>query len=107
MPRGSSPRIRTLKALTGATVVAAAITAAMPVAAQADVACDESALVQAITDANAAGGGNVVLEPLCTYDLTTSHATGSNGADGLPIITTVITVTGNQKADSTGRRNTH
>jgi hypothetical protein len=96
MTRGSSSCIRTLRALTGAAVAAVAITVAMPVAAQADVACDETALVQAITDANAAGGGNVVLEPLCTYDLTTSHAIGSNGADGLPIITTVITLTGDQ-----------
>jgi hypothetical protein len=96
MNRRSSPRIRTLRALTGATVVAAAITAAVPVAAQAAVACNETALVQAINDANAAGGGNVVLEPLCTYDLATSHATGANGADGLPIVTTVITLTGDQ-----------
>jgi hypothetical protein len=96
MPRRSSPRIRTLRALTGAAVVAAAITAVAPVAAQASVACNETALVQAIDDANAAGGGNVVLEPLCTYDLATSHATGANGADGLPIITTVITLTGDQ-----------
>jgi hypothetical protein len=96
MTRRSSPRISTLRALTGATVVAAAITAAIPVAAQASVPCNEAALVQAINDANAAGGGNVVLEPLCTYDLAASHATGANGADGLPIITTVITLTGNQ-----------
>lgn len=95
MPRLSNPRISTLRALTGATVVAATITVAIPVAAQAAVACNEPALVQAITDANAAGGGNVVLTPSCTYTLTTSHATGSNGPDGLPIITKVITLTGN------------
>jgi len=76
--------------------VAAAITASIPAAAQAAVACNETALVQAINDANAAGGANVVLTPGCTYNLIQSHASGPNGATGLPIITTVITLTGNQ-----------
>jgi hypothetical protein len=89
------PRISTLRALTGDTVVAVAITASVPMAAQAAVACNETALVQAINGANAAGGGNVVLTPGCTYTLTMSHAIGANGPDGLPIITTVITLTGN------------
>lgn len=83
------------RALTGATIVAAALAAAVPMTAQAAVACNEPALVAAITAINAAGGGNVVLTPGCTYDLTTSHQTGANGADGLPIITTVVTLTGN------------
>jgi hypothetical protein len=96
MTRLSRPRISTLRSLAGATVLAAAITASVPVAAQAAVACNEAALVQAINDANAAGGANVVLEPLCTYNLTTSNASGANGPDGLPIITTVITLTGDQ-----------
>jgi hypothetical protein len=91
MTRRSRPRISTLRSLAGATVVAAAITASIPVAAQAAVACDEAALVQAISSANAAGGANVVLEPLCTYNLTTSNAGAANGPDGLPIITTVVT----------------
>lgn len=95
MTRLSSPRISTLRALTGATVVAAAITVAIPVAAQAAVACNETALVAAINAANAAGGGNVTLTSGCTYTLTTSHATGTHGPDGLPIITTTMTLTGN------------
>jgi hypothetical protein len=94
MTRPSRPRISTLRALTGATIAAAAITVAIPAAAQAAVACNETALVQAINDANGAGGGNVVLEPLCTYNLTTSHGSAANGPDGLPVITTVITLTG-------------
>src|SRR6476660_9121604 len=79
------------------TLVAATITASIlwPMAAQAAVACNETALVAAINAANGAGGGNVVLTPGCTYNLTTSHAIGANGPDGLPIITTVITLTGN------------
>jgi hypothetical protein len=96
MTRPSHPRISTLRALTGATILAAAVTVAIPTAAQAAVACSEPALVQAITDANMAGGGNVVLTPLCTYVLTTSHASDADGADGLPIITTVVTLTGDQ-----------
>lgn len=95
MTRLLTSRTSTLRALTGATVAAAAITAAIPVVAQADVACNETALVQAITDANAAGGGNVTLTSGCTYTLTASHATGADGADGLPIITTTMTLTGN------------
>jgi hypothetical protein len=90
-----SRRRAALRALTGATVLIVAVAAYMPAAAQAAVACNETALVQAINAANAAGGGNVVLTPGCTYNLTTSHATGANGPDGLPIITTVITLTGN------------
>jgi hypothetical protein len=85
----------TLRALAVAGVTAAAATA-IPAAAQAAVACNETALVAAINAANAAGGGNVVLTPLCTYNLTTSHATGASGPDGLPVITTVVTLTGNQ-----------
>lgn len=94
MIRLSRPRGSTLRALTGATVVAAAITASVPVAAQAAVACTESDLIAAITAANGAGGGNVVLTPGCTYTLTASHSSGANGPNGLPIITTVITLTG-------------
>ena len=90
--------LRAPRALTGATVFVAAVAAsiAWPIAAHAAVACTETALVQAIDAANAAGGGNVVLTPACTYNLTVSHATGTHGPDGLPMITTVITLTGNQ-----------
>jgi len=84
-----------LRVLAGATVVAAAITISIPMAAQAAVACDENSLIAAVNAANAAGGGNVVLTPGCVYVLTRSHAIGANGPDGLPIITTVIGFTGN------------
>ncbi len=66
-----------------------------PMSAQAAVACTETALVQAVTAANAAGGGNVVLTPGCTYVLTKSNNIGAYGPNGLPIITTVVTLTGN------------
>jgi len=95
MIRLSRPRTSMLRGLTGATVLAVAITASVPVAAQADVACTEPALIAAITTANGAGGGNVVLTPGCTYTLTSSHSTGTQGPNGLPIITTAITLTGN------------
>jgi len=88
-------RISKLRVLTGATVVAAAITISIPMAVQAAVACNETALIAAVNAANAAGGGNVVLTPGCVYVLTRSHAIGANGPDGLPIITTVIGFTGN------------
>jgi hypothetical protein len=59
------------------------------------VACSQSALVAAINLANTSGGGNVTLTPGCTYTLTRSNGGGTHGPDGLPIITTVITLTGN------------
>ena len=62
----------------------------------AGVACDETALVTAITAANAAGGGTVTLTPGCPYTLTASHGNdGVNGPAGLPIVTTPITFEGN------------
>jgi hypothetical protein len=55
----------------------------------------ETALVAAAIIAdNAAGGGTVTLTPDCTYTLTTSHGTG-HGPDGLPLITTPISLAGN------------
>jgi hypothetical protein len=87
--------IRTIQSLGCAAVLAAGTVALIPTTAQAAVACTETALVAAINAANAAGGGNVVLTAGCTYTLTRSHATGGHGPDGLPIITTVITLTGN------------
>jgi len=74
----------------------------LPVAAQAavvrpaTVACTESALVAAVNAANSAGGGTVTLTPGCTYTLTASHGSdGVNGPDGLPIITTPVSFSGN------------
>jgi hypothetical protein len=88
--------IRTLQSLSCAAVLAAGTaTLIIPTTAQAAGACTETALVAAITAANAAGGGNVVLTPGCTYILTTSHGLGTHGPDGLPVITRVVTLTGN------------
>ncbi|MFI9077571.1 hypothetical protein ACIGW8_13955 [Streptomyces sioyaensis] len=59
------------------------------------VPCSETALVSAINAANAAGGGDLILAPFCTYTLTSAHSTGgSGGPAGLPNITTPITMTG-------------
>ncbi|MCX4681267.1 right-handed parallel beta-helix repeat-containing protein [Streptomyces sp. NBC_01433] len=74
--------------LTGATAALA------PATAQAAVACTETALVSAINAANTAGGGNVVLAANCTYTITTSHSSDSDGPNALPVITTAITLTG-------------
>ncbi|MFI1256394.1 hypothetical protein ACH4U6_21815 [Streptomyces netropsis] len=62
----------------------------------ASVACNETALVVAVTAANAAGGGTVTLTPGCTYTLTSSHGNdGVNGPAGLPVVTTPVTLEGN------------
>ncbi|MEA2618374.1 MAG: hypothetical protein QOE72_4157 [Chloroflexota bacterium] len=87
--------IRTIQGLGCAAALAAGTVVLIPLTAQAaGVACNETALVAAINAANAAHGGNVVLTPGCTYILTRSHATGAHGPDGLPVITSVVTLTG-------------
>ncbi|WP_370421334.1 hypothetical protein AB8O64_24175 [Streptomyces sp. QH1-20] len=90
---------RALLALAGAAVLATGTTALLPATAQArimDVACDETSLITAVNEANAAGGGTVTLTPGCTYTLTAAHGNdGVNGPTGLPIITTPITFEGN------------
>lgn len=59
------------------------------------VPCNETALANAVNAANAAGGGELILAPFCTYTLTSAHsAGGSGGPAGLPRITTPITMTG-------------
>jgi hypothetical protein len=88
------PLIRTLQSLSCAGLLVAGTVTLIPTTARAAAACSEAALVDAITAANAAGGGDVALTPNCTYPLTTSHATGAQGPDGLPVITTAISLTG-------------
>jgi hypothetical protein len=91
--------IRTIRSLGCAAVLAAGtLTLIVPTTARADVACNELALIAAINAANAAGGGTVTLANPCTYTLTGSHSTG-HGPNGLPLITTPITLLGG--ADST------
>nr|CTQ95426.1 Probable extracellular nuclease [Kibdelosporangium sp. MJ126-NF4] len=90
---------RTILALGGVAILTTGAAVLLPAAAQAQIAsvpCDETALVNAVTAANAAGGGTVTLTPGCTYTLTTEHGNdGVNGPAGLPIITTPITLEGN------------
>jgi hypothetical protein len=84
--------------LTAATVVAAGIIAAIPVAAQAaavSVPCSETALVDAINTANAAPGTDTLnLAAGCTYQLTSSHGNAGNGPVGLPVITSTMALVG-------------
>ncbi|MFD7227952.1 hypothetical protein [Streptomyces sp. NPDC059881] len=56
------------------------------------IACATEALKNAIHAANTAGGGTVQLARRCTYTLTTVDNTGLHGANGLPLITTPITL---------------
>ena len=50
-------------------------------------------LVAAINAANAASGGAISLAPKCTYTLTAAN-NNSFGGNGLPVITTPITIAG-------------
>ncbi|MEU6709768.1 hypothetical protein [Streptomyces wuyuanensis] len=56
------------------------------------IACDTEALKDAIDAANAAGGGTIGLARRCTYTLTVEDNTGPHGPNGLPLITTPITL---------------
>src|SRR3989440_13029594 len=51
-------------------------------------------LVAAVNAANAAGGGTISLAPGCTYALAAAGSSGQLGANGLPIVTTRITIAG-------------
>ena len=51
-------------------------------------------LAAAINAANAAGGGAISLAPACTYSLTAAGSSGPLGPNGLPIVTTRITIAG-------------
>ncbi|WP_405890433.1 MULTISPECIES: hypothetical protein [unclassified Streptomyces] len=56
------------------------------------IACDAEALKDAIDAANTDGGGTIQLARRCTYTLTTADNTGPNGSNGLPVVTTPITL---------------
>lgn len=62
--------------------------------ADTDVPCDATALKDAITAANTAGGGTLNLAQACTYSLASS-AGFTDGASGLPSITAAIVINGN------------
>ncbi|GGO90342.1 hypothetical protein [Wenjunlia tyrosinilytica] len=86
---------RVLGALTGSVLLAAGLAAVPGTAeARAVVPCDLTALVNAIDAANTAGGGSLALAPLCTYTLSTVDNDSVDGANGLPVITTNISITG-------------
>jgi hypothetical protein len=70
-------------------------------AAPMNVPCaGQAALVAAITAANSAGGGTLNLAKHCDYALT---SVDNSGVNGLPVITTAITVNGHDSTiDGTG-----
>jgi hypothetical protein len=96
--RNSVPRIA---AAAAATTILALLSATAASAGPAmNVACGQQALVDAIDAANSAGGGTLDLAHACDYQLTSSPDGSENG---LPAITTEITVNGNMATiDGTG-----
>jgi uncharacterized repeat protein (TIGR01451 family) len=58
------------------------------------VGCDVPGLISAITSANSSGGGTLDLATGCTYTLASGSYSGPTGTDGLPPITTAVTVHG-------------
>ena len=85
-----------LKFALGSSVGLAALMVAAPAVASAaapsgNVPCTQAALVGAINAANAAGGGTINLTQGCDYALTSVD----NGGNGLPVVTTRISVNGN------------
>ncbi len=67
------------------------------------VACDTAALIAAIDSANTAGGGTLELSPGCAYTIT--QPSTPNGLNGLPPITTSITIHGNGATITRGGTN--
>jgi hypothetical protein len=78
----------------GAAIVLAAfgILASPQTAVAASIACTTPALIAAI--AAVSGGGSVTLASPCIYTLTSADNTTDEGT-GLPVITGVVTITGN------------
>ena len=87
-------RIRVAAVLAGATaaLLAAGGASAKPTPTM-NVSCSQAALVAAIDAVNSAGGGTLKLAKNCDYQLTSSPDDSENG---LPPITTAITVNGNK-----------
>jgi uncharacterized repeat protein (TIGR01451 family) len=59
------------------------------------VGCDTPGLISAISGANSAGSGVLDLAPGCTYVLTAGPYSDGRGPDGLPVITSTLTIHGN------------
>ncbi|MYU19511.1 right-handed parallel beta-helix repeat-containing protein [Streptomyces sp. SID8361] len=58
---------------------------------------DTAALIAAVSEANSSPtGGSVALTTGCVYTLGAAAFTGPNGADGLPLITRDVTISGTQ-----------
>jgi hypothetical protein len=96
-------------AIVGAAMTVLAVTTATAAPAvarsEARIRCTQAALKNAIQDLNQNGGGRLRLARRCTYTLTTPDNTGTplGGPNGLPVITSEITIDGN---GSTIRRST-
>ncbi|HUQ40749.1 MAG TPA: hypothetical protein VM030_11410 [Acidimicrobiales bacterium] len=91
--------MRTTTRWTMAAVVMAMLALALPASAAEDysVPCSGrgggvDGLRAAITAANRARGGNILLEPGCTYVLTKVDNVGGGGANGLPVIHAPMTI---------------
>ena len=81
----------------GAAILLAGFLAAAPAQASTGVPCDTAALIAAITAADNSGGGAIDLAPGCTYALTQVNNTDPvAGPNGLPEITSQITINGSQ-----------
>ncbi|MGH3765634.1 MAG: hypothetical protein ACRDS0_08110 [Pseudonocardiaceae bacterium] len=85
-----------IRAFLGATMMAGGMVALTPAAqATIPVACDENALVAAINQANSTPSADTLtLASGCTYRMTSSHGSRTDGPDALPIITTAIDLVG-------------
>ncbi len=82
--------------LVGLAVAPAALVSAAPTI---NVPCNPAALIAAITTANGAGGGTLNLATGCTYTLTAVNNSTTIpmlgvSANGLPVVTKPITITG-------------
>jgi hypothetical protein len=96
--RGSSMKIFTI-IKTGLGIGAVGLLLAVAPAAQAStqvtVPCSSGALINAIDSANSSGGATINLAAKCTYALTTANNSDPMlGANGLPVITSRITLNG-------------
>ena len=97
-PKGRTGRSRYRTACAAAlasAVMIAGLTVATPAYAQTLVGCSTADLVTAIMNANSSGGGTLDLTPGCDYTLTTGPYGDNYGANGLPVITSAITIIGN------------
>ena len=73
------------------TGVASAVPATAAPAATVSCASGQTGLIAAVNAANSAGGGTISLASGCTYNLTAPD----NSENGLPVITTRVSVNGN------------